>query len=60
MHYRNGRSAVNGEKAVQLDTQSGKIVAFGQLQNAVPGNDYGNGELVITGYAPILSAGCIV
>ncbi len=50
MHYRNGREAKNGDKIVQLN--SGEIVAKGQLQNAVAGNDYCNGELVITGYGP--------
>lgn len=52
MHYRNGREAKNGDKIVQLETASGKITACGQLQNAVAGNDYCNGELVITGYGP--------
>jgi hypothetical protein len=50
MHYRNGRVAQNGDKVVQLS--GGKIVAQGQLQNATPGNDHCNGELVITGYGP--------
>ena len=45
MHYRNGREAKNGDKVVQLETSSGKIVASGQLQNAVPGNDYCNGSI---------------
>lgn len=52
MHYRNGREAKNGDKVVQLNASSGEIVAKGQLQNAVAGNDYCNGELVITGYSP--------
>ncbi len=51
MHYRNGREAKNGDKVVQLETSSGKIFACGQLQNAVTGNDYCNGEMVITGYS---------
>ena len=51
MHYRNGREAKNGDKAIQIDS-TGKIVHFGQLQNAVAGNDFCNGELVITGYGP--------
>jgi len=50
MHYRNGREAKNGDKIVQLN--GGAITHFGQLQNAVAGNDYCNGELVITGYGP--------
>ena len=52
MHYRNGREAKNGDKVVQLDSSSGRITARGQLQNAVAGNDYCNGELVIMGYGP--------
>lgn len=52
MHYRNGREAKNGDKIAQLETSSGKILAVGQLQNAVAGNNYCNGELVITGYGP--------
>ena len=52
MHYRNGRKANNGDKIVQLQANSGTIVACGQLQNAVAGNDNCNGELVITGYGP--------
>ncbi len=48
MHYRNGREAKNGDKVVQLN--GGKIVASGQLQNATPGNDYCNGQIVVTGY----------
>lgn len=43
MHYRNGREAKNGDKIVQLD--GGKVVAFGVLHSAVPGNDYCNGNI---------------
>jgi hypothetical protein len=59
MHYRNGREAKNGDKVLQFDFQ-GKIAAVGQLQNAVPGNDHCNGEIVITGnstYGPALIVG---
>lgn len=52
MRYRNGREAKNGDRVVQLETSTGKVVATGQLQNAVAGNDYCNGELVITGHGP--------
>lgn len=45
MHYRNGREAKNGDKVVQLLTDGGKIVAFGILHDAVPGNDYCNGSI---------------
>jgi hypothetical protein len=44
MHYRNGRDAFNGDKVVRLE--GAVIVAFGTLQNAVPGNDYCNGDIV--------------
>lgn len=43
MHYRNGREAKNGDTIVKLD--GGKIVAFGELCDAVPGNDYCNGDI---------------
>jgi len=45
MHYRNGREAQNGDKIVKLDYDSGKIVCFGVLHSAVPGNDYCNGSI---------------
>jgi len=43
MHYRNGREAKNGDKIVKLD--GGKVVSFGVLQSAVPGNDFCNGNI---------------
>lgn len=43
MHYRNGRPANNGDKIVKLE--GGKIVAFGVLHSATPGNDYCNGYI---------------
>ena len=45
MHYRNGREAKNGDRVVQLDYNSGKIVAAGVLHSAVPGNDHCNGSM---------------
>jgi len=45
MHYRNGREALNGDKIVKLD--GSKVVAFGVLHSAVPGNDYCNGKIAI-------------
>ena len=61
MHYRNGREANNGDMVAQLDSTSGKVQAVGQLQNAVPGNDYCNGQIVVTGsntqYGPALLVG---
>jgi len=50
MHYRNGREAKNGDKVVKLDFSNGKVVAFGVLHDAVPGNDYCNGNI-----APVLT-----
>jgi len=51
MHYRNGRPAKNGDTVIKLGEQwgadgtiqGGKIVAFGVLHSATPGNDYCNG-----------------
>lgn len=45
MHYRNGREAKNGDKIVKLE--GGKVVAYGILHNATPGNDYCNGNIAI-------------
>lgn len=47
MHYRNGREAKNGDTVVQLN--GGQPTAVGRLQNASPGNDYCNGQIVVTG-----------
>ncbi len=45
MHYRNGKEAKNGDKIVKLE--GGKIVSFGVLHSAVPGNDYCNGNIAV-------------
>lgn len=45
MHYRNGREAKNGDLIVQLSMDGSKIVAFGVLHSATPGNDYCNGSI---------------
>ena len=45
MHYRNGREAKNGDKIVKL--AGGKVVAFGVLHSATPGNDYCNGNIAV-------------
>lgn len=62
MHYRNGREAKNGDKVAKLDDK-GTITAVGTLQNAVPGNDYCNGQILITGEsqygAAILIGACM-
>jgi hypothetical protein len=43
MHYRNGREAKNGDQIVKLE--GGKVIAAGVLYNAIPGNDYCNGNI---------------
>lgn len=58
MHYRNGREAKNGDKIVQLDFGSGKVVAFGVLHSAVAGNDYCNG--MIAPVQPTNAGACMV
>lgn len=45
MHYRNGREAKNGDKIVQLDFSTGRIVSFGVTYDNTPGNDYCNGSI---------------
>lgn len=45
MHFRNGREAKNGDRIVKLE--GGKIVSFGVLHSAVPGNDYCNGNIAV-------------
>lgn len=45
MHYRNGREAKNGDKIVRLE--GGKVVSFGVLHSATPGNDYCNGYIAV-------------
>lgn len=45
MHYRNGREAKNGDKIVKLE--GGKVVAFGVLHSAQPGNDFCNGNIAV-------------
>lgn len=47
MHYRNGREAKNGDKIVKLGFEDGKIVAFGVLHSAIPGNDFCNGSIAL-------------
>jgi len=45
VHYRNGREAKNGDPIVKLE--GGRVVAFGILHSAVPGNDFCNGQIAI-------------
>ncbi len=56
MHYRNGREAKNGDKIVKLE--GGKIVAFGVLHSAAPGNDYCNGNIAVV--QPTNEGACMV
>ncbi len=57
MHYRNGREAKNGDKIIQLGTD-GKIVSYGLLYNAVPGNDYCNGNIATLQHNPDTACIC--
>ena len=52
MHYRNGREAKNGDKVVQLAMDGAAPQAVGTLMNAIPGNDYCNGQILVTGQTP--------
>jgi hypothetical protein len=45
VHYRNQREAKNGDKVVFLGHGGAKIVAAGVLYDAVPGNDFCNGNI---------------
>jgi len=58
MHYRNGREAKNGDKVVKLEVSSGKIVSFGVLHSATPGNNYCNGS--ISPVQPTPDVACMV
>jgi len=51
MHYRNGREAKNGDRVVMLGgygSGEAKVVTVGILHDAVPGNDYCNGNIAPT------------
>jgi len=57
MHYRNGREAFNGDKVVSLAGYGSgpvNINAIGILFDAVPGNDFCNGNI-----APILGGAVV-
>lgn len=58
MHYRNGREAKNGDKIVKLGMSDGKVVTFGVLHSAIPGNDYCNG--CIAPAQNVVDAACII
>ena len=59
MHYRNGREAKNGDKIVQLDMGSSKILSVGILYDAVSGNDYCNGMIAGWGYTGACLCDCL-
>ncbi len=65
MHYRDGREAKNGDCIVSLGNGGGsQIEAVGVLQNATPGNDYCNGEILIRPYrgqhgAALITGACL-
>ena len=58
MHYRNGREAKNGDKLVKLGMTNGMIESFGVLYDAVPGNDYCNGNIAPA--QPLKDFACMV
>lgn len=59
MHYRNGREAHNGDKIIQLSSSGpAKIVSFGVLYDATPGNDYCNGNIAVTQSAQAVACMC--
>ena len=57
MHYRNGREAKNGDKVIQLGTNSAEIVSVGILFDATPGNDYCNGK--VASIIPTVTGNCM-
>lgn len=61
MHYRNGREAKNGDTIVSLGFDGSKITAIGVLHNAVPGNDYCNGNIapISTGVVGACMCDCL-
>lgn len=59
MHYRNGREAKNGDKVVSLTGYGLGIVninSIGILYDAVPGNDYCNGNIAPLVGGPVITA----
>ncbi len=64
MHYRNGREAKNGDKVVQLsasyrtatDADPIRITGFGILFDAVPGNEFCNGNIAPLLGGPVVGA----
>lgn len=59
MHYRNGREAKNGDIVVSLDGYGNMVLnAVGVLHNAVPDNDYCNGN--IAPVQPVPKGACLI
>lgn len=62
MHYRNGREAKNGDKIISLGGYGSgpvNINGIGILYDAVPGNDYCNGNIApIVGGAVVPACMC--
>lgn len=59
MHYRNGREAHNGDKIISLegyDAGLAHINAIGILFDAVPGNDFCNGNIAPLLGGPVVTA----
>lgn len=65
MHYRNGREAKNGDRIVSFGNGGGsEVEAVGVLQNATPGSDHCNGEILIRPYrgqhgAALITGACL-
>lgn len=65
MHYRNGREAKNGDRVASFGNSGGsRVEAVGVLQNATPGNDHCNGEILIRPYsgshgAALITGACL-
>ncbi len=57
MHYRNGREAKNGDKIVSLAGYGSNVInGIGILFDAVPGNDYCNGNIASMIGGPVVGA----
>jgi hypothetical protein len=57
MHYRNGREAKNGDKVVSLAGYGANpINAIGILYDAIPGNDFCNGNIASIVGGPVVGA----
>lgn len=60
MHYRNGREAKNGDKIVMIGgygSGAPTVIGLGVLYDAVPGNEYCNGNIAPT--QPVAMNACL-